>query len=59
MGNYSANMGKVTFKIKSNIYFEQGKKKVLPAAQVTSFFAMQVIGNEHFFKVGLVWSIFL
>ena len=47
---YTAIMVTVTFEIKSNIWFEQGKKKVLPAARVT-FFAMQVIGNKQFFKV--------
>ena len=32
------------------------KKNALPAARVTYFFAMQVIGNEQFFKVGLSYS---
>ena len=45
-------MVKVTFEIKSNILFEYGKK-VLPVAQVTFLFAMRVIGDKQFFKVGL------
>ena len=39
-------MVKVTFEIKTNIYFEEGKKKVLLVTQVTHFFAMWVIGNN-------------
>ena len=34
---YTAIMVKVTFEIKSNIWFKYGKKKVLPATQVTFF----------------------
>ena len=43
------NYGEGTFEIKSN----RSKKKKLPAARVT-FFAMRVIENEQFFKVGLI-----
>ena len=43
---YNAIMVKVTFEIKTNIYFEEGKKKVLLVTQVTHFFAMWVIGNN-------------
>ena len=48
---YAVIMVKVTFEIKSNTLFRV--KKVLPAAQVTYFFATSVIGNEQFFKIGL------
>ena len=52
---YAAIMVKVTFEVKSNIQFEYGKK-VLLATWVTQFFAMPVIRNEQFLKVGPKWG---
>ena len=49
----AAIMVKVTFEIKSNISFESDKKKSFTGRPGDLFFAMRVIGNEQFFKVGL------
>ena len=53
---YGAIMMKVTFEIKI-FSLNKVKKKVLPAARVTYFLAMQVIWNKQPFKVGLISAI--
>ena len=49
---YAVIMVKVTSEIKGSILVWITYKKVSPAARVTFFFAMRVIGNKQFFKVG-------
>ena len=47
---YAAIMVKVTFEIKSSL---NKIKKMFTGSPGDIFFAMRVIGNEQFFKVGL------